>query len=127
MSRWRWVSVVIAVAALGFCYWLGARPYRPRARHVAALTAPAPLGLSRAEGPIALPQAAPSASPSALPVPVISAVFPVIPVTPTTTPPFEYTDNYLLAGLDRRPFGGGAGLSDTLLVAVFDEPQGALG
>lgn len=127
MSRWRWVSVLIAVAALGFCYWLGARPYRPRARHAAVLTAPAQLGLSRAQGPIALPQAAPSASTSALPLPVIGAVFPVIPVTSTSTPPFEYTDNYLLVGLDRRPFGGGAGLSDTLLVAVFDEPQGALG
>jgi len=44
-----------------------------------------------------------------------------------STPPFEYTDNYLLVGLDRRPFGGGAGLSDTLLVAVFDEPSAALG
>jgi LCP family protein required for cell wall assembly len=44
-----------------------------------------------------------------------------------STPPFEYTDNYLLVGLDRRPFGGGAGLSDTILVAVFDEPSDALG
>jgi LCP family protein required for cell wall assembly len=44
-----------------------------------------------------------------------------------STPPFEYTDNYLLVGLDRRPFGGGAGLSDTILVAVFDEPNDALG
>jgi len=43
------------------------------------------------------------------------------------TPPFEYTDNYLLVGLDRRPSGGGAGLSDTILVAVFDEPSDALG
>jgi polyisoprenyl-teichoic acid--peptidoglycan teichoic acid transferase len=44
-----------------------------------------------------------------------------------STPPFEYTDNYLLVGLDRRPFGGGAGLSDTIIVAVFDEPSDALG
>ncbi|HEY3255210.1 MAG TPA: LCP family protein, partial [Polyangiaceae bacterium] len=47
--------------------------------------------------------------------------------TRVSTPPFEYTDNYLLVGLDRRPFGGGAGLSDTILVAVFDEPNDALG
>jgi LCP family protein required for cell wall assembly len=32
-----------------------------------------------------------------------------------------------LVGLDRRPFGGGAGLSDTIVVAVFDEPNDALG
>jgi LCP family protein required for cell wall assembly len=44
-----------------------------------------------------------------------------------STPPFEYTDNYLLVGLDRRPFGGGAGLSDTILVAVYDEASDALG
>jgi polyisoprenyl-teichoic acid--peptidoglycan teichoic acid transferase len=44
-----------------------------------------------------------------------------------STPPFEYTDNYLLVGLDRRPFGGGAGLSDTIIVAVFDEPSDQLG
>jgi LCP family protein required for cell wall assembly len=45
----------------------------------------------------------------------------------SSTPPFEYTDNCLLVGLDRRPFGGGAGLADTILVAVFDEPSAALG
>src|SRR5262249_26257729 len=47
--------------------------------------------------------------------------------TASDTPPLDYTDNYLLVGLDRRPFGGGAGLSDTIVVAVFDEPSNALG
>jgi LCP family protein required for cell wall assembly len=52
---------------------------------------------------------------------------PPVSAASVSTPPFEYTDNYLLVGLDRRPFGGGAGLSDTILVAVFDEPSGAVG
>ena len=127
MSRWRWVAVLVLVAALGAFHWLGARPYRRSALHVAPLAPSTPLparGIAVTVAPV-LP--APSASASAPAAPVTNAVLPVIPVTSATTPPFEYTDNYLLVGLDRRPFGGGAGLSDTLLVAVFDEPSGALG
>jgi len=76
---------------------------------------------------LALPKAAVSTVIS--PVPSVDAGIVPAPLAAVQvrTPPFEYTDNYLLVGLDRRPFGGGAGLSDTIVVAVFDEPNDALG
>ena len=71
----------------------------------------------------------PASVPPVAAAPIASAapVAPPVAVEASPTPPFEYTDNYLLVGLDRRPFGGGAGLADTILVAVFDEPNDALG
>jgi LCP family protein required for cell wall assembly len=68
--------------------------------------------------------------PSALPQTVVNATLPALPAPSTlatSTPPFEYTDNFLLVGLDRRPDGTGPALSDTIIVAVFDEPSKALG
>ncbi len=70
----------------------------------------------------------PLPAPSAAPTPAnVSAATPAPSAVAVSTPPFEYTDNFLLVGLDRRPGGGGPALSDTILVAVFDEPSGALG
>jgi len=99
--------------------WLVARPYQ---RPLAPLTAKTS-ALAALNAPLSPPA---SSAVAPLPAPKTSAsVAP--PPAPTNTPPFEYTDNFLLVGLDRRPFGGGAGLSDSILVAVFDEPSGALG
>jgi len=120
MSRVRWFGLAVSLFALCAVHWLGARPYRhpspPRAlpagsAQLAAVSPPAP-----AERALVVPAAPPA-----------SAFPEAPPVASGSTPPFEYTDNYLLVGLDKRPFGGGAGLSDTILVAVFDEPSGALG
>jgi len=117
------ISILVSLAALfaaGTLHWLTAKPYhRP---------------LLSAAGPSARPRSADFApSASARPVAPAAAEEATAPALPAvaaareSTPPFEYTDNYLLVGLDRRPFGGGAGLSDTLIVAVFDEPGDTLG
>ncbi len=127
MTRWRWFAALFTVCALVVFHWLGARPYQRRAAPVAPLAASARLAARVTPVVAAAASPALSASVGVAAPPTVNAVLPVIPVTSMTTPPFEYTDNYLLVGLDRRPFGGGAGLSDTLLVAVFDEPSGALG
>ena len=121
MTRWRLLTVCSILLALGLSHWLGARPYlRP--------LLPAARPTASALAVTAAPAAPPSPSTAAEPLPVAAAPSSVPPrAAPTSTPPFEYTDNYLLVGLDRRPFGGGAGLADTILVAVFDEPSGALG
>jgi polyisoprenyl-teichoic acid--peptidoglycan teichoic acid transferase len=113
-------SVVLLVAACTL-HFLSARPYRrplltplrPVSSVKLAAAAPPPLVPAKP----AAPSQTASAAAAATPVVAVSA----------STPPFEYTDNYLLVGLDKRPFGGGAGLSDTILVAVFDEANGALG
>lgn len=121
MTRRRLAALASVLLVVWLCHWLGARPYRrplvQSARAQSSSLAAAvmqPVSLASA---VIAPEPAPAAMPSAaLPVPAA-----------TSTPPFEYTDNYLLVGLDRRPFGGGAGLADTILVAVFDEPNSALG
>lgn len=46
---------------------------------------------------------------------------------PARTPPLSNTVNFLLVGIDRRPGGGGASLTDTLIVAVLDEVSGHVG
>ena len=106
--------------ALCVVHWLGARPYR----------CPLPLRAPSAPSAQLALVSRPVPIERALPVPTAPAVSGISAppkVASVSRPPFEYTDNYLLVGLDRRPFGGGAGLSDTILVAVFDEPSGALG
>jgi LCP family protein required for cell wall assembly len=120
MTRWRWVAIGLLLLCLGSVHWLNARPYRRPLLVAAARHAPNP--------PLSAMPAQPAAAP-VLPAAVVSASVPAPPpaASATTTPPFEYTDNFLLVGLDRRPFGGGPALSDTILVAVFDEPSGALG
>jgi LCP family protein required for cell wall assembly len=120
MSRWRWFGVALLLFALCASHWLGARPYRHPPPAPAQPAPSAQLAAAAPPAPVLAAELA-SAAPSA------SAFSPPPPVAPANTPPFEYTDNYLLVGLDRRPFGGGAGLSDTILVAVFDEASGALG
>lgn len=115
------ISTLVALAAAGLLHWLSARPYR---RPSLAPAPPAPsvrlaVVLPAAAAVSAVASAGTEPDSGVIPAPVVAA--------PVTTPPFEYTDNYLLVGLDRRPFGGGAGLSDTILVAVFDEPSDALG
>ena len=120
MASWR--SLVLSAAVLlvaGFTWhFLAARPYR---RPLLEPVRPA------FRAPVVAIAAAPNASVAAPVAPVASAAPAPLPAVRASTPPFEYTDNFLLVGLDRRPFGGGAGLSDTILVAVYDEPNDALG
>jgi len=112
--------VALALAAAWALHFLSARPYRR------PLLAPVALSV-RAKFAVAAPPPTVSAVSSAFAV-VDAGVSPApVVAVRVSTPPFEYTDNYLLIGLDRRPFGGGAGLSDSILVAVFDEPNDALG
>jgi polyisoprenyl-teichoic acid--peptidoglycan teichoic acid transferase len=123
MASWRRLAIISTAAALAAAcalHWLLARPYRrpllapvrPAFSSKIAVVAPAkPVSATAAVPPEADAGVAPS--------PVVAAG--------GSTPPFEYTDNYLLVGQDRRPFGGGAGLSDTIIVAVFDEASDALG
>lgn len=120
MARFRWFALGLFVLALGIIHWLGARPYR---RPKVAVSLPS-AALSVANAPPLLPAAPPAASAAEIHA---SAPISAPIASAASTPPFEYMDNFLLVGLDRRPFGGGAGLSDTILVAVFDEPSGALG
>lgn len=119
MARRRFLILSAAAGLLVLIAWhlLAARPYRR------PLLLPAQPAQSTPLPAFVPPSATPLAS-SATPA---SVAPPAPSVVRTRTPPFEYTDNYLLVGLDRRPFGGGAGLSDTILVAVFDEPENALG
>jgi polyisoprenyl-teichoic acid--peptidoglycan teichoic acid transferase len=124
MARRRRLAVIATMVAFAVCsawLFLSARPYRR------PLLAPS-LSASTSRFAALAPPAAASVVPSAAPAPPDAGVDPPpIAAIRTSTPPFEYTDNYLLVGLDRRPFGGGAGLSDTIVVAVYDEPNAALG
>src|SRR6478735_8372628 len=123
MGTWRRLAIIASVVAFvlgGAWHFLEERPYR---RPLLAAARPS----FSAKLTLALPPRAISSAASTSP-PVASSVAPVpAAVLRVSTPPFEYTDNYLLVGLDRRPFGGGAGLSDTILVAVFDEARDSLG
>ena len=119
--RWAIGSGVVTLVAACALHFLCARPYRR------PLLTPVATGSGKLAVVPPLPMVSVSASASASPPADAGvAVAPVMAVR-TSTPPFEYTDNYLLVGLDRRPFGGGAALSDTIIVAVFDEPNDALG
>jgi LCP family protein required for cell wall assembly len=120
MTRIRLIALASVLLIAWLSHWLGARPYRRPSFGQARPPSSSP---ASAVAPQRMPAPNSDTAPalSALP----SAVLP--PPIATSTPPFEYTDNYLLVGLDRRPFGGGAGLADTILVAVFDEPNNALG
>lgn len=114
------MATAVALAAWGSWHFLAARPYhRPLLVPLASA--------SRLELAAVVPATSVSAVASALVAPDAGVAEPPIKAIRTSTPPFEYTDNYLLVGLDRRPLGGGAGLSDTIVVAVFDEPNDALG
>ncbi len=42
-------------------------------------------------------------------------------------PPLKDTQNYLIAGLDRRPDNGGSGLTDTLIVVAIEKKTGRVG
>lgn len=112
------IATLVALSAWGAWRFLSARPYRR------PLLVPAVANTSAKLAVVAAPTI-PSAPASTSAAP--DAGLPPITALRTSTPPFEYTDNYLLVGLDRRPFGGGAGLSDTILVAVFDEGSSSLG
>ena len=120
MTRRRWLAVGLVTLCLASVHWLNARPYRRSLLVATARTAPKQLASVSPAQPIPAPVSPPE---------VVNVSAPALPpvASATTTPPFEYTDNFLLVGLDRRPFGGGPALSDTILVAVFDEPSGALG
>lgn len=114
------IAITVALFAWSSWQFLSARPYR---RPLLAPVAP----VSSARAAVVAPTATASVAEAAAPAPDAGVVSPAITALRTSTPPFEYTDNYLLVGLDRRPFGGGAGLSDTIVVAVFDEANNALG
>jgi len=114
------ISTVFALAAACALHWLLARPYRRPLLAPVRSAASAKLALVAPPAAVSAVASAPAAAASGV------ALAPVVAAR-VSTPPFEYTDNYLLVGLDRRPFGGGAGLSDTIIVAVFDEASGALG
>ncbi|HKO51640.1 MAG TPA: LCP family protein [Polyangiaceae bacterium] len=121
MTSWRrlaFLSAVIALAAACTLSWLSERPYRR------PLLGPVRPAISARLAVLTPPVPAPAAASARAEADsgVVAA-----PASRVNTPPFEYTDNYLLVGLDRRPFGGGAGLADTLLIAVFDEASDALG
>jgi polyisoprenyl-teichoic acid--peptidoglycan teichoic acid transferase len=122
MTRFRLFALASILLALGFGRWLGARPYQ---RPLLAPVRP-PIAASSRPSTVALPLPTPSAAVELQPTSALTNA-PSPAATKASTPPFEYTDNYLLVGLDRRPFGGGAGLSDTIVIAVFDEPSNALG
>jgi len=123
MRRSVWLWVVPLVAIFGVVYWLNRRPYRRSLLppiHAAVVVAPLRVPVE----PAPKATTAPAVGLAALDkTPLLAPSS----VTPVATPPFEYTDNFLLVGLDRRPFGGGPSLSDTIVVAVFDEASGALG
>ncbi|HEY2407891.1 MAG TPA: LCP family protein [Polyangiaceae bacterium] len=122
-KRWRW-GVPLSLLVL-LVNWLLAAPYRAHGtsarRAGVTLRQRAPRAFSE-RGASALVALASPGTPSAIDAPPTQH-----DTAKSDTPPLEYTDNYLLVGLDRRPFGGGAGLSDTIVVAVFDEPSSALG
>src|SRR4051812_29839230 len=123
MASWRRLAIIATavVFAVGSAWhFLSARPYRR------ALLTPVRPSQSVKSAVFTAPPPAPSV-PSASPAPSSGGAPAPIAAASVDTPPFEYTDNYMLVGLDRRPFGGGAGLADTILVAVFDEPNNALG
>lgn len=114
------IATAVACVVWGSWHFLSARPYRR------PLLAPVP-SASDVKLSVVAPPATASPVASAVVAPDAGLGSPPTTAIRTSTPPFEYTDNYLLVGLDRRPFGGGAGLSDTIVVAVFDEPNDALG
>lgn len=121
VRRWAIGSGLLALAfAACALHFLSARPYRRPLLSPVALSASAKLA-------VVAPAPTVSAATSASAVADAGVSLAPVAAVRTSTPPFEYTDNYLLIGLDRRPFGGGAGLSDSILVAVFDEPNEALG
>ncbi|MEO6598501.1 MAG: LCP family protein [Polyangiaceae bacterium] len=124
MTRFRLFALASILLALGFGHWLGARPYRTPSLAVARVRPRT--AASSTPSTLAVAVSMPGAAVEPPPTPAVTNA-PLPAATKASTPPFEYTDNYLLVGLDRRPFGGGAGLADTILVAVFDEPSSALG
>lgn len=64
------------------------------------------------------------------PPPAIS-VEPILDITDlpleVRQPPLKNTQNYLIAGLDRRPDNPGSGLTDTLIVIAIDNETGRVG
>ncbi len=118
LRAWHGLALGSSLLVASALHWLRERPYQRPLLPPVAHAVSAPLAVVSTARERAAPPAL-SATPSAPLVEPKTAA--------ASTPPFEYTDNYLLVGLDRRPFGGGAGLSDTILVAVFDEPNDALG
>ncbi len=68
--------------------------------------------------------AAPSGQPASPEVPIVNIMD--LPVEPRR-PPLSGTQNYLIAGVDRRPGGEGGGLTDTLIVIVIEKRTGNVG
>jgi polyisoprenyl-teichoic acid--peptidoglycan teichoic acid transferase len=95
----------------------------------------APVGRAELETPAVLvatapPKLAPRASATADPASVALAPSASSKVQALVPPPLgikKTWESTLIVGLDRRPDARGAGLADTLLVAVFDEASGHAG
>src|SRR5262245_34627414 len=96
----------------------------------------APVGRAELEIPVAAAASAPpklAPRPSSAAVATVSAAAPPAPSSlpvrgrraPSSAPQAWRTT--LIVGLDRRPDARGAGLADSLLVAVFDEQNGRAG
>jgi LCP family protein required for cell wall assembly len=110
--------------------WLDAVPKAgaalAAAREPTGPSAPSASDGSRPE-PVALSPGAPSLVATATPVEAAPGEIPEIKPIAARTPPLANTRNFLIVGLDRRPDGGGAWLTDTLIVAVLDERSGHVG
>ncbi|MGC4092976.1 MAG: LCP family protein [Polyangiaceae bacterium] len=128
MPRFRWVVgvAVVVIAFVGYLRisaWLDAVPnaratFSPPSHATIALQATPLVGAAGAPSGV-------DGSPSAGAPSVVDP--PEIPAIAARTPPLSNTRNFLIVGLDRRPDGGGASLTDTLIVAVLDERSQHLG
>ena len=78
----------------------------------------------------ALDRGLPSESVAQPPTPVLSAD-PIVSVSSLPLeirqPPLTGTQNYLIAGLDRRPGNAGSGLTDTLILVAIEKKTGRVG
>jgi polyisoprenyl-teichoic acid--peptidoglycan teichoic acid transferase len=112
--RARALLFVVALLALSASVggWLWERPYARVDRNVRS-------AVSAAAAPNSPPELASSTAPT--------PATPPIDTVRTRTPPLESTRNVLIVGLDRRADGQGAGLTDTIIVAVLDTDHGHLG
>jgi LCP family protein required for cell wall assembly len=109
-------SLLVMAAALALCvsigHWLWERPYG----HVDRNARP-PAGNRSVPSVAFTPQVRAPEAPAPPPIETVR----------TRTPPLASTHNVLIIGLDRRADGQGAGLTDTLIVAVLDQGHDHLG
>ncbi len=109
----RWVllgSVVLLLSLVGFvAYWLLGKPGQ----------------LETHIDPV--PKSAPAMKPPLLPATVVTAMGGDASTAPARHPALTDTQNFLVAGLDRRPGSKGGGLTDTLIVVAIQPNTGQVG